>query len=80
MGNKSDSPISSTPPAAARRTVFFSSFCAPRSVKVIKRQNAIDTAAHAAASPTSLTNDKALYAGNWEEGYDSQSDADMAFV
>ena len=23
---------------------------------------------------------KALYAGNWEEGYDSQSDADMAFV
>ena len=35
--------------------------------------------AHASAS-ASGDKFKALYAGNWEEGYDSQSDADMAFV
>ena len=35
--------------------------------------------AHASASESG-DKFKALYAGNWEEGYDSQSDADMAFV
>ena len=35
--------------------------------------------AHASAS-ASGDKFKALYEGNWEEGYDSQSDADMAFV
>ncbi len=35
--------------------------------------------AHASAS-ASGDKFKALYAGNWEKGYDSQSDADMAFV
>lgn len=35
--------------------------------------------AHASASESG-DKFKALYAGNWEEGYDSQSDADMALV
>ena len=35
--------------------------------------------AHASASESG-EKFKALYAGNWEEGYDSQSDADMALV
>lgn len=35
--------------------------------------------AHALASESG-DKFKALYEGNWEEGYDSQSDADMAFV
>ena len=52
------------------------------SAKTIEASSYLDddgVIAHAMASESG-DKFKALYEGNWEEGYDSQSDADMAFV
>lgn len=52
------------------------------SAKTIEASSYLDddgVIAHALASESG-DKFKALYEGNWEEGYDSQSDADMAFV
>lgn len=52
------------------------------SAKTIEASSYLDddgVIAHALASESG-DKFKALYAGNWEEGYDSQSDADMALV
>ena len=52
------------------------------SAKTIEPESYLDddgVIAHASAS-ASGDKFKALYEGRWEEGYDSQSDADMAFV
>lgn len=52
------------------------------SAKTIEASSYLDDDGVIAHALTSESGDKfkALYEGNWEEGYDSQSDADMAFV
>ena len=52
------------------------------SAKTIEAASYLDDDAVIAHAMASDSGDKfkALYEGNWEEGYDSQSDADMAFV
>ena len=51
----------------------------PKTVEPVSYLDDDGVIAHASASESG-DKFKALYAGNWEEGYDSQSDADMALV